>query len=175
MSWLLRSANYWIRPLGSLFLLDNAASFGRRSEPSMLPGRRNPKSLRGSVALEPPLSEQDQMEARRSIELVRSRGCTITVRRPDTLGIGYRVGSGSRDSQGTFESRNPNMEYPEAPDETPKWTVLGIGAPIFAPDGTMLCAIAVTGLPVPATHSDIIHISQSVLSAAVAATSRIGT
>jgi DNA-binding IclR family transcriptional regulator len=123
---------------------------------------------------EPPLSEQDQMEARRSIEVVRRRGCTVTVRRPDTPEIGYRVGTGSRDSQGTVESGNPNMEYPEEPDETPKWTVLGIGAPIFAPDGTMLCVIAVTGLPVQATHRDILHISQSVLSAAAAATSRIG-
>jgi DNA-binding IclR family transcriptional regulator len=112
----------------------------------------------------PAMSDIERRQARRSLELVRHRGCSITVRRPSKS----RFRPANRSAIDVTEARTTTIELPEPPNQTADWTVLGIQAPVFDRTGDMLCTVALTGFPYPLAPRDILRIADRVKAVAAA-------
>jgi DNA-binding IclR family transcriptional regulator len=111
-----------------------------------------------------PTEEQDERDqARATLDRVRRRACSITVRR-DTPGA-----SGA----GSPRSRSRSAEYPECPDPSRTWSVLGIAAPVFGAGGELLCSMALTAFPYQIGDAEITHIADRVRAVASAVTDRL--
>jgi DNA-binding IclR family transcriptional regulator len=115
----------------------------------------------------PPMSDHERREMFRSVELVRTRGCSIMVRRPSTSDSRPRL----RSAIDVAEARMTSIELPEIPDQLTEWTVLGIQAPVFE-DTELMCTVSVTGFPYPMATTEIFQIAERVLAAAAAVAPR---
>jgi DNA-binding IclR family transcriptional regulator len=112
---------------------------------------------------EPSLSAKERAQARKSLERVRRRGHSITVRRPGLPPEQRTTRDSTRKSPLIVtEPKVSSMEFPDHADETSEWTIMGVGAPVFDQDDRMLCAVAITGLPTPRRPAEIDRIAQRV-------------
>jgi DNA-binding IclR family transcriptional regulator len=121
----------------------------------------------------PPLTNGDRARARHVIDVVRARGCSITVRHPD--GPSTAGGTGDPDQPGSVTLRSPmsGMEYPDEVDPSMTWNVLGISSPVFGFDGQMFCSIAVGALPFQIDHAEVMRVADRVCAAAAAVTAEL--
>jgi DNA-binding IclR family transcriptional regulator len=122
----------------------------------------------------PAMSDLERRQALHSLELVRQRGCSITVRRPSQA----RFRPITRTAIDVVEARSSTIELPEPPTRMAEWTVLGIQAPVFDRSGEMLCTVALTGFPYPLAPGDLLRIADRVKAAAAvvaAPISQVGT
>jgi DNA-binding IclR family transcriptional regulator len=124
---------------------------------------------------EPPLAPESRTEAIGMAGIVRHRGCSITVRRPELSPPASRS-DGDMDALPALRlrPRSLNMEYPGDPPSTTEWSVLGVGAPVFDGDGMMLCSVAVTAFPYPLRVAQVSHVAGQVRKAADRVTVMIG-
>jgi DNA-binding IclR family transcriptional regulator len=114
----------------------------------------------------PPMSIAERDQDLHSLELIRRRRCSITVRRPTTS----QFQPTRRSAIDITEARRSAIELPEADHEQRDWTVLGIQAPVFGPTGDIICTVALTGFPYPLTPGEIWSIADRVKATAVSMT-----
>jgi DNA-binding IclR family transcriptional regulator len=124
---------------------------------------------------DPPLDHVERDEAHEVLRRVRSRGCSITVRRPDSQrATAVEPGGNSRDPSGPSKSRRIHMEYPGPTEGVPGWSLLGVGAPVFGRAGEMVCSVAVTAFPFPLGPVEIDHVAARVMASAYTITRTLG-
>jgi DNA-binding IclR family transcriptional regulator len=124
---------------------------------------------------EPPLDQAERVEAHEVLRRVRERGCSVTVRRPDTTSKdGGDPNSYDRGRSRSSTSRRTHMEYPGPTGEVSRWSLLGVGAPVFGGSGEMVCSVAVTAFPFPLASDEIEQVATSVMAAASDVTCQLG-